>query len=152
MSETECLTAWNDFAEKHGLAKVMVMNASRKAKLKRRLKDVMLYAEDLGFDNPVEGWNIALDKVGESDFLLGKKTDWKASFDFMLQEKSFHKVMEGAYVTKQKTGRVNANSSQSGFAGLMDFAKEHYARMDSEPRDSGVQSDGTDQGQGRLFA
>lgn len=154
--EQDCITAWNDFADKHGLSKVFKVSAARKSKLKRRLKDVMAF-KHLGFHTPYDGWCLALDKIEDAGWMFGgNNRGWKVNFDFMLQESSFIKLMEGGYNhgsgAEQQNRRANTNSSQSGLAGLMDYAAEYYASVDSEPRDSGVQDSGSDQKQGRLFA
>lgn len=78
---------WNATADEHGLSRVQKLTKSRKAKLKARLKDA----------GGIEGWRAALAKVSESPFLLGKESDWRANFDFMLREERFAKLMEGGY-------------------------------------------------------
>jgi len=42
-------------------------------------------------------------KVAESDFLSGRKSDWKASFDWILLPKNFIKILEGNYKNKAET-------------------------------------------------
>jgi len=152
-----CVEAWNDFADKRGLSKVMTVNKSRQSKLKARIKQVMLYADHFGFRDPVEGWSIALDKIEEAGWMFGENNrGWVVNFDNMIGEKFFTKLMEGGYNhasgAKQQNSRTHANSSQSGLAGLMDFAAKHYASVEREPRNSGIQDNGADQKQGRLFA
>lgn len=85
----ECVDLWNEFAGKHDLAQVQNFSETRRKKLSKRLKDC----------GGVDGWKVALEKVAQSNFLLGKTPgrDWKADFNFMLQEQSFTKVMEGSY-------------------------------------------------------
>jgi uncharacterized protein YdaU (DUF1376 family) len=78
---------WNDLAGKHGLAKVQQVTDRRRSSLKARLKEF----------GGLEGWAAALEKVEASPFLLGQKTDFRADFDFLLQQKSFTKLMEGGY-------------------------------------------------------
>lgn len=44
------------------------------------------------------GWQMALAKVAGSQFLCGENDrGWRADFDFVLQEKSFTRIMEGGY-------------------------------------------------------
>jgi len=59
---------------------------SRRPKLKQRLKDI----------GGLEAWNEALGKLEHSSFCCGA-TGWKASFDFLLQESSLYKLLEGNY-------------------------------------------------------
>jgi hypothetical protein len=97
---------WNEVAQSQNLPVVQRLTSPRKAKLRARLNDC----------GGLEGWSAALEKLASSDFLTGKKTDWKADFDFLLQEKSFTKLMEGAY----DNNRANQGKKQSsnGFAEL----------------------------------
>jgi len=41
--------------------------------------------------------------ASESDYLNGKKADWKASFDWILMPKNFIKILEGNYKNKVET-------------------------------------------------
>lgn len=89
---TDCRKAfdlWNDFAGKHDLSRAIDLSAAREKSLKARLTEC----------GGVEGWKIALAIMEKSPYLLGKKpgSDWRASFDFMLQKSSFLKIMEGQY-------------------------------------------------------
>lgn len=92
----EAFSIYNDVAKKHGLPVAQVLNKERKAKLKARLKDC----------DGLEGWNIAMEKLSQSAFLTGKTKDWKASFDFVLQQSSFIKLMEGVYDNNQPKERT----------------------------------------------
>ncbi len=85
---------FNDFAESNGLSKAQVLNPKRRTHLKSRLKDC----------GGIDGWKTALEKMAKSDFLMGKTTEWKANLDFMLQQSSFIKIMEGAYDNNKKGG------------------------------------------------
>ena len=78
---------YNETAKKNNLPIAQKFTNTRKAKLKNRLKDC----------GGIEGWKTALQKIENSNFLLGVNGGWKADFDFVLQEKSFVKIMEGAY-------------------------------------------------------
>jgi len=85
------VAAWNLMASASGLAQVQRLTQGRKAKLRQRLADC----------GGEEGWAIALAKVAASPFLRGdSERGWKADFDFLLQERSFTKLMEGAYDSK----------------------------------------------------
>jgi len=86
------INLWNEMAERAGLCKVRIFTATRKAKLKARLKE----AEQI--DDPMDVWREALDWVEASPFLTGDNDrNWKAGFDFVVQEKSFAKLIEGEY-------------------------------------------------------
>lgn len=81
--------AWNAVAGRVGLAQVQRLTDTRRAKLRKRLDEC----------GGLDGWSAALAKVEGSPFLLGKipGRDWRADFDFLLQQKSFTKLMEGVY-------------------------------------------------------
>jgi len=80
--------AFNDLASEVGLAKAQLLNPTRRKALTARL------AECGGID----GWRTAIKNIRGSPFLLGHNDrGWKADFDFVLQAKSFTKIMEGSY-------------------------------------------------------
>ena len=71
-----------------GLSQVrkLIPGSEREAQLKRRISEY-------GMDAVLE----ALDNVRNSDFLMGKKTDFKATFDWYIGPKNFAKVYDGNY-------------------------------------------------------
>jgi hypothetical protein len=86
------LDAYQAVAKRCGLTRVQKMSEQRKAKLQARLKDC----------GGLDGWNSALSKIEQSDFCKGiNKEGWKADFDFLLQESSFIKLIEGKYDNRQ---------------------------------------------------
>ena len=91
VSPGDLLTAvglWNDLAHENGLPRVQRLTEARRRKLKMRLTEC----------GGLEGWRVALNKVLGSTFLKGgNERHWRADFDFVLQEKSFTKLMEGGY-------------------------------------------------------
>lgn len=91
----DAVNIYNQVAENVGLPKCQLLTDQRKKSLEQRLKDA----------GGIEGWKLACEKLENSDFLIGKKTDWKASFDFMLQKKSFIKLMEGSYQNHESSKR-----------------------------------------------
>lgn len=98
------LDAWNVTAAKTGLPVAQRLTDPRARKLAARL------AECGGID----GWKSALAKLEESAFLTGQKTDWRADFDFMLQAKSFTKLMEGAYDDQPSLANGNGHFNGRG--------------------------------------
>lgn len=81
------LKMWNDLADKHGLPKAQVLSETRRKSIKLRVDEA----------GGLEGWGSALEMIEQSPFLLGKKNDFRADLDFVLQRKSFIKLMEGSY-------------------------------------------------------
>lgn len=103
--------AYNAMAEKAGLPKAQLLTDKRRKSLAHRLQEC----------GGIDGWRAAMDKVAASAFLTGKKTDWRADFDFVLQAKSFTKIMEGSYDNKpapqHKTGGFSAQDALRGLYG-----------------------------------
>lgn len=85
----QAFDAWNDLAREIGLPIAQAFTARRQSALKARLAEV----------GGLEGWGVALAKIRGSPFLRGEtsRDGWKADLDFLLQQKSFTKLMEGSY-------------------------------------------------------
>ncbi len=92
----EAFEIYNKTAIDLDLPQAQKITASRRTKMKRRLEDC----------GGLEGWTIAMQKLGESDHCRGNNNrGWKADIDFVLQEKSFVKLMEDSY--KSNGNRLN---------------------------------------------
>jgi hypothetical protein len=79
---------YNAMADKIGLSRVAKLTDARAKKLKKRLIDC----------GGIDGWTAALAKVETLSGLQGKNDrGWKANLDFLCQESSFTKLMEGYY-------------------------------------------------------
>lgn len=89
---SEALEAYSALASRCSLPAVRVLNDARKRKLASLLK-----AHGL----PV--WHEALAKVEASDFCLGRKGDFRADLDFLLQQQSFTRLLEGRYDNRAAT-------------------------------------------------
>mgnify|MGYP001809868668 CR=1 FL=1 len=89
--------AYNDLAAEAGLPKAQALNDQRKAKIRQRL----------GECGGLAGWLDALGKIRGSPFLRGENDrGWKASLDFVLQQSSFTRLMEGSY-DQQSRSRIS---------------------------------------------
>lgn len=78
---------WNEMAVSAGLPTCQAMSRQRKASLRQRLAD---YGEP--------AMRQAIAAVGQSAFCRGENDrGWKANPDFVLQEKSLIKILEGQY-------------------------------------------------------
>lgn len=42
-------------------------------------------------------WEAYFEQASKSDFIMGRKTDWRADFDFLVTKSKFVKVLEGSY-------------------------------------------------------
>lgn len=96
----EAVRLFNDLAERVGLAKVQNFSDTRRRKLRRRLSEC----------GGIEGWHAALAKVEASSFLTGGgREGWRADFDFVIQAKSFTKILEGAYDDRPRRGGASSD-------------------------------------------
>lgn len=87
VTKDEILEAWHSRMVPLGFAAVAKMTAQRDRQLRARLKDSTL-----------EEWQRAMDALERSAFCRGENDrGWRADFDFLLQPKSFTKLLEGAY-------------------------------------------------------
>jgi hypothetical protein len=87
LSKKEVLEAWNERMVPLGFPRIAKMTAQRDRQLAARLKDSTL-----------EEWQRAMDALERSAFCRGENDrGWRADFDFLLQPKSFTKLLEGAY-------------------------------------------------------
>ena len=80
------------------LSKIQRLTDKRKKAIKTRLKTFT-----------IDDYKKAFQMVEESDFLSGRSGgDWKASFDWLLNEANLTKVLEGNY-KNNKTSRIEIN-------------------------------------------
>lgn len=87
LTKTEILEAWHSRMVPLGFPAVAKMTAQRDRQLAARLKDSTL-----------EEWQRVMDALERSAFCRGENDrGWIADFDFLLQPKSFTKLLEGAY-------------------------------------------------------
>ena len=105
----KALRDYNKLAERIGLPKVQNFSDTRRRLLRRRLIEC----------GGLNGWRAALEKVEDSTFLKGGGRDgWRADFDFMLQAKSFTRILEGTY--DDRTRRCSGSSEVQAAFDRMD--------------------------------
>lgn len=87
LTETEVLEAWQARMVPQGFPPVRKMTTARKRQLRARLRD-----------STFDEWQQAMGALERSSFCRGENDrGWRADFDFLLQPKSFTKLLEGAY-------------------------------------------------------
>ena len=90
----EIMNSFNDICV--SLPKLQVLTETRKTTIKTRYKELHFSVDEFkSFFRLVE----------ESDFLTGRKMDFKASFDWITKSANFVKIREGNYVNKE--GGIN---------------------------------------------
>jgi len=72
------------------LRQVRAWNATREKRLRAR------WREDRRRQS-LSWWRSYFERVGSSSFLVGKKTDWSADFDWLVRPTNMAKVLEGKY-------------------------------------------------------
>lgn len=78
--------AWNDMAGRYSLPKAK-LTPERRRKLQARLKQ-----------HAVGDWTEAIDAIERNPWMHGDNDrGWRVDFDFLLQPKSFTKLIEGSY-------------------------------------------------------
>jgi uncharacterized protein YdaU (DUF1376 family) len=109
---------WNEMVSKTtGFSQAQVLSETRKVKLRLRVEELG------GFD----GWGAALAKVAASSYCRGDNDrGWIADLDFMLQQSSLIRLMEGKYDDRPK--RNAKTTLADGFAILDEVVREAERR------------------------
>ena len=76
------------------LGSVKVLSDKRIAHLKASIKQFKNSDHDF---EKIETWTRLFDYISTSDFLMGRKTEWSASFDFIINKSNLLKIVEGQY-------------------------------------------------------
>lgn len=92
------------------LPNVRALSEPRKKAIKSRIK------ENVDFDSLFR-------KVNESDFLSGRKTDWKASFDWILKPSNLNKILEGNYDNSTSSSKGTMYTGQNATYDLEEYQK-----------------------------
>lgn len=125
-TETQAFAAWNDLASELGLPKAQILTAERRRKIKSRLNEC----------GGLDGWRDALAKIRGSPLCRGENDrGWRADLDFLLQRKSFTRLMEGSYDGRSPGRHANAGSVNSRSENeriLADILAEAKRREDGE--------------------
>lgn len=88
---SKMVEVWNLMAAECGLGKVQRVGDKRERSARIRLKEL----------GGMDGWAVCMDKIRNGPWLLGKKGDWKCTFDWILNPNNLTKVMEGNYDNNQ---------------------------------------------------
>jgi hypothetical protein len=108
----ELLDHWNSFNE---LPKIKTISDDRIKKMKSRLNE-------FGFDKIKECFVL----VVASDFLSGKKTDWRADIDFVIKNnKTMQKILDNEYGNNSQVQKFSKNSAQ----GVFDTARDQIEKI-----------------------
>ena len=92
-TQAGAVAEWNEIAAELKLPAIQRLTPARSAALRARLAEA----------GGIEGWKAALAKVRASPFLRGESgrsnghEGWRCTFDWLIRQSSFTKLMEGAY-------------------------------------------------------
>lgn len=88
LSPRDLADAYNTICVPFGLPAVKALSASRRRKASLRLKE---------HPEP-DFWRAVFQNVGKSRFLTGQQSDWRASFDWIVNnDRNAMRIAEGAY-------------------------------------------------------
>jgi len=76
------------------LSAVSKVTDKRKASINGCIKEMASTEFDFSL---LETWSRLFDHASNSDFLMGRKTDWAMSFDFIITKSKLIKIVEGEY-------------------------------------------------------
>jgi hypothetical protein len=87
LTAEEIVEAWNDRMVPQGFPPVKKLTDTRRRQIRARIRE-----------NTIDEWQAAMAALERSEFCRGNgPSGWRADFDFLLQPKSFTKLLEGAY-------------------------------------------------------
>lgn len=78
------------------LPRVRNFTEHRRSMLKARWNEKAKSQRGL-YSNTLEFWKAFFKYISQSDFLMGRKKDWKANFEWIITKKNFYKIIEGNY-------------------------------------------------------
>lgn len=78
------------------------LNKQRQGNLRQRWADISRIVESSDPKEVLEGFAAFYDKIGRSNFLMGRAADFKATFDWIHNSTNFLKIYEGNYENGRK--------------------------------------------------
>jgi len=100
---------WNEFCFYNNLSKVLKVTEKRKKAIIKRTKD-----SNFDFD-------LILKKISQSDWLLGKSSNWCVTFDWIFEnDGNFVKILEGNYQNKEKSHLSALETQMDKIKSVMD--------------------------------
>jgi uncharacterized protein YdaU (DUF1376 family) len=111
--------AYNALAEQCGLPVVGKLAGARRVRARARLRE-----------SGMDGWRQALIKLGHNRWMHGHNDrGWRADFDFLLQAKSFTRLVEGGYDRDEK------HQTNGAGAGVHDLSERRRPTAPPRPED-----------------
>lgn len=111
------ISIYNELARTIGLPLCQRISPDREKRLRARLSEI----------GGLDGWKAAMEKLSKSSFLTGGgERGWKADIDFILQQRSFTKLMEGSYDERTPAEK---NRKPDYFDGISEAARRAAKNM-----------------------
>ena len=115
----EAFAKYNTLAQRIGLPLARTLTPQRRKNLEARLRE----------HGGAEAWTIALANIERSAFLRGQNSrGWRVDFDFLLQARSFAKVVDGTY---GNGAHGDTLKPESNFERMMRIGAEESERMNA---------------------
>lgn len=119
-----CAARWNAFAAEHNLSEVKRLSKQRVASIAARLTS---WTEGRSLEDFEATFDKALERVLEADWMFGgNDRGWIVTFDFLCQESSFNKLMEGVYARSSKRPLVPKSREELANERWLEKTTEHY--------------------------
>jgi hypothetical protein len=94
-SVDEFVEKYREICQPRGLKKVLIVNNSRKSKIRQRLKELAEASVT------IEEY---MQKIADSPFLRGERGDWdSADFDFIIGAENIGKILDGKYDKREQS-------------------------------------------------
>lgn len=84
--------AWNTLSE------LGISGVSKMSSTSTRYKNLVARLKQYSLEEVLK----AIENIRDSDFLLGRKTDWRIDFDWFVKPNNFPKVLDGNYLNKRE--------------------------------------------------
>lgn len=112
---------WNKMAQEVGLPKVTKINERRRASILKRLREKE-------FD-----YLTILQKIRDSDFLSGRKAEWRCDFDFVfLSSHNYIKILEGKYDNRNTPFTGRYRDFPQKVRAIYDFAYRNFGKQTTQ--------------------
>ena len=124
----QAFDAWNAMAARSNNPKALSLTKDRRAKLQAKLREV-------GMD----GWAAALAKVEASPHCQGQNDrGWRADIDFLFQQRSWNRLMEGSYDGSPSAANQNMPRGRAteGWSAVDQAVAGYDWNLHAEPEDA----------------
>jgi hypothetical protein len=99
------------------LNQARIMSDKRKSSIRSRWKEFAKRTGSGSKQEVLDMWELYFSKIADSDFLMGRKTSFKADLDWVIAPTNFVKIIEGRYDDPAKArARIEAEEMRNSIA------------------------------------